>query len=215
MQTVQFQCGNCGGMMGVGHEFLGQQVRCPSCQQVVVAPTASAPESAPSADGNVDDLFLANLETAPIGDPPKPEAQPAPTSTGPTTEALQTSEPAPATEPAAAAPVTTEPVPAPQPVAASESGLAPDSSLPWNDPAARATESDAPVARAQRQAGGGMSWLWLLPLLSYSILTSVILVILYTNLETSKKVVKDLDERIKKQQQELDELRKMRGIVPD
>src|SRR5581483_10580632 len=41
MQTVQFQCGNCHKLMAVSVEHAGRQVRCPHCQQVVVAPTAS------------------------------------------------------------------------------------------------------------------------------------------------------------------------------
>ena len=40
MQTVNFQCGNCNNLMAVGAEYLGQQVRCPHCQAVVVAPAA-------------------------------------------------------------------------------------------------------------------------------------------------------------------------------
>src|SRR3954468_5525969 len=43
MQTVNFQCGHCGNLMGVSVEFLGQQVRCPHCQQVVVAPASAGP----------------------------------------------------------------------------------------------------------------------------------------------------------------------------
>ncbi len=43
MQTVTFQCGHCGKLMGVGTAYLGQQVRCPHCQQVVLAPATSAP----------------------------------------------------------------------------------------------------------------------------------------------------------------------------
>ncbi len=42
MQTVNFQCGHCGKLMAVGVEFLGQQLRCPHCQQVVLAPAANA-----------------------------------------------------------------------------------------------------------------------------------------------------------------------------
>jgi hypothetical protein len=38
METVKFQCGHCRNLMAVGTEFLGKQVRCPHCQQVVVAP---------------------------------------------------------------------------------------------------------------------------------------------------------------------------------
>ncbi len=48
MQTVTFQCGHCHKLMGVSSAFLGQQVRCPHCQQVVVAPaTPPAPSPAP------------------------------------------------------------------------------------------------------------------------------------------------------------------------
>ncbi len=47
MQTVNFQCGHCGKLMAVGVEFLGQQVRCPHCQQVVIAPAVSAPAPFP------------------------------------------------------------------------------------------------------------------------------------------------------------------------
>ena len=47
MQTVQFQCGHCGKLMGVGIDSLGQQVRCPHCQQVVVAPPAAPPPAPP------------------------------------------------------------------------------------------------------------------------------------------------------------------------
>jgi phage FluMu protein Com len=38
MQPVQFQCGHCGKLMAVSSQHLGQQVRCPHCQQVVIAP---------------------------------------------------------------------------------------------------------------------------------------------------------------------------------
>lgn len=47
MQPVQFQCGHCSKIMAVGSEHLGQQVRCPHCQRVVVAPPPAAPESLP------------------------------------------------------------------------------------------------------------------------------------------------------------------------
>jgi hypothetical protein len=43
MQTVNFQCGHCRNLMAVSTDCLGQQVRCPHCQQVVVAPTPAAP----------------------------------------------------------------------------------------------------------------------------------------------------------------------------
>jgi hypothetical protein len=50
MQTVNFQCGHCGKLMAVGVEFLGQQVRCPHCQQVVLAPAANVPAPATAPD---------------------------------------------------------------------------------------------------------------------------------------------------------------------
>jgi len=42
MQTINFQCGHCRNIMGVSAAFLGKQVRCPHCQQVVLAPTQAA-----------------------------------------------------------------------------------------------------------------------------------------------------------------------------
>ena len=45
METVNFQCGHCRQLLAVSKQHLGQQVRCPHCQQVVVAPP---PESAPA-----------------------------------------------------------------------------------------------------------------------------------------------------------------------
>jgi hypothetical protein len=60
MQTVNFQCGHCGKLMGVGSEHLGHQVRCPHCQQVVIAPLPAVQPS-PSAEL-----------------PPPPEAAPPP-----------------------------------------------------------------------------------------------------------------------------------------
>ena len=47
MQTLTFQCGHCNKLMAVGIEYLGQQVRCPHCQQVVIAPSHPAPTSPP------------------------------------------------------------------------------------------------------------------------------------------------------------------------
>jgi hypothetical protein len=43
MQTVNFTCGHCGKLMAVEQHLLGQQVRCPHCQQVVEAPAATPP----------------------------------------------------------------------------------------------------------------------------------------------------------------------------
>ena len=210
MQTVQFQCGHCGKLMGVSHEFLGQQVRCPTCQQIVLAPAGEGSELAPSADGNADELFLANLQTAPIGDPPSPETQPA-AAPEPAPEATAPEAPAPeATAPASASDAIV-PGPALHGVVPGDSG-AHDGSLPWHDPAVRTGGAAEPVARAQRgAAAGGISWLWLLPLFSYSVLATVMLVIVYNSLQTSNATIRDQNTTIEKQRDELKELRKMRG----
>jgi hypothetical protein len=50
MQSVTFKCVQCNNLMAVGAEFLGQQVRCPHCQQVVVAPAAPQMAATPAAD---------------------------------------------------------------------------------------------------------------------------------------------------------------------
>ena len=158
MQTVQFQCGHCRSLMGVELDHLGMQVRCPTCQQVVVAPSSAAPsppEPASSSDREAEDLFLADLKSAPIGDTPKPSSQPALSNTS----SPESSDQAPA-----------------------------DPSLPWNDSSARDTNPSSPVARAKRQAGGGgISWLIVLPILSWAILATVVAVLQYMKLEEFTK----------------------------
>jgi hypothetical protein len=58
METVNFQCGHCGNLMAVGTDHLGQQVRCPHCQQVVVAPPhAPAPAAAAPAPAPAETTF--------------------------------------------------------------------------------------------------------------------------------------------------------------
>lgn len=49
MPAVTFQCGNCKNLLAVEDHLLGQQVRCPHCQQVLVAqgPPALSPTARP------------------------------------------------------------------------------------------------------------------------------------------------------------------------
>ncbi len=54
MQTVTFSCPHCNNLMAVGAELLGQQVRCPTCQQVVVAPN---PDTPPPMQSDMTDQF--------------------------------------------------------------------------------------------------------------------------------------------------------------
>jgi hypothetical protein len=49
MPAITFQCGNCKNLMAVEDHLLGQQVRCPHCQQVVVVPE-STPSTPPSSE---------------------------------------------------------------------------------------------------------------------------------------------------------------------
>ena len=192
MQTVQFQCSHCGNMMGVTLESLGQEVRCPTCEKVVVAPASVEPSPPePSNSDSVENMFLANLESAPIGDPPKENSQP-------------TEEPAPIA-----------PAPAPSIEAAkathTEVSPAPEVSVPWHDAETGASAASEPVARLQRQAAGGISWLWLLPLLSYSILATAVAVKIYFSLQESNQTVKDQNKLLN----ELNEKLKARPKAPN
>src|SRR5262245_25025218 len=69
MQTVNFKCGHCGQVMAVGRDNLGQQVRCPHCQQIVMAPVSDSPAPAPlgpSPFGGLnehEDIFTQKKET--------------------------------------------------------------------------------------------------------------------------------------------------------
>lgn len=68
MQTVNFNCGHCGQLVGVGAEFLGQQVRCPHCQQVIVAP----PPAVPAANPEPPEFMAPPTETESIFGGPEP-----------------------------------------------------------------------------------------------------------------------------------------------
>jgi hypothetical protein len=237
MQTVNFQCGHCRSLMAVGVEYLGKQVRCPHCQNVVLAPPAAAPAPVP----------------APVP-PPAPQPQPEPpppllpTFLLPTPpfepaqdEASIFSPPPPSDDlfgepaeprlelPAASPPLTPPPmipsppviadipnpspdvgapapVPAPDPVpafvapASQPQAEGPESATmilegpapqpitpgPTEDATLMAPEGlpepSAPAPRPQRAPAGGDRW-WLyflvLPLLSYAILATILIVVLF------------------------------------
>jgi hypothetical protein len=79
MQTVNFQCGHCGNLMAVGTDHLGQQVRCPHCQQVVVAPPPAAPAPGPAETTfpptfpqDHEDIFAPPAPTEDLFDSPGP-----------------------------------------------------------------------------------------------------------------------------------------------
>src|SRR4051794_17013317 len=84
METVNFQCGHCGKLMAVTTQMLGRQVRCPHCQQVVLAPAQSpAPRPSLVEDATLsvteehDSIFTPPSEAAEdlFGDAPEPRLE--------------------------------------------------------------------------------------------------------------------------------------------
>src|SRR5271155_5891354 len=87
MQTINFQCGHCRNVMGVGTAYLGKQVRCPHCQQVVLAPAqgpapapaAAAPRPAPGSGSPPKDehesIFGEQVDEDLFGAPPKSKVE--------------------------------------------------------------------------------------------------------------------------------------------
>jgi hypothetical protein len=89
MQTVSFYCPHCKNLMGVGTDLLGQQVQCPSCRAMVIAPETAEPMV--SFDGpklehhesifsehQDEDLFGSakpNIEIPPAAEPPANESR--------------------------------------------------------------------------------------------------------------------------------------------
>jgi phage FluMu protein Com len=91
MQTLTFQCGHCSKLMAVDTGHLGQQVRCPHCQQVVIAPAQPAPTSALPESARQEDPLAAN----PAASSPFVVAEDAPAGAKPETAGLEPpSEPA-------------------------------------------------------------------------------------------------------------------------
>lgn len=68
MENVTFRCGHCNNLMAVSPTDVGQQVRCPHCQQVVIAP---APTPSPQ--------VTEPQSPAPPATPPSPPPAPLPT----------------------------------------------------------------------------------------------------------------------------------------
>jgi hypothetical protein len=169
MATVNFQCGHCHNLMAVGEEFLGQQVRCPHCQQVVLAPAPAPPSPAelpsievPSADE--DDSIFTPPEAANedlFGEPPAPRVELPPDSAVPRLaldDATLPTEPAPpgAPEPGVAMIEPTATYAEPEP--------APGDALPRTDGVpGDAGASTVPQETAAPPAEGGLPLLTIEP----------------------------------------------------
>lgn len=189
METVNFQCGHCGNLMGVGHEFLGQQVRCPHCQQVVLAPPPPAPAPPPAPEGlqpprlNLPDLSepdsifsSSDADDSLFGGSPRPLVELPPVeptaSAAPPVPQVETTEPyAPPETAADGAPPAFAPdplPPLPEPMSPAQEPLA-----PAGEPNLLEQAIPRPVVRAPRQSGGWLIALVIVPLISYSILATI------------------------------------------
>ncbi len=219
MDIINFQCGHCGNLMGVSSDCLGQQVRCPTCSQVVVAPTA--PEPSPVLPAGLGDPEHEDIFTPPEADElfssapaPRLEIPPHPPSANGPAPSL----PAPPTEPPPELP-STDPFPAP----ALETSGPPAHEGFHDDPNAGALGSHAlqeadgagadallaarPSLRRQSQRPSIWPILVLLPLLSYAVLVSVALLLIYQRWQSDK--VKAASE-----QKPLDQLPDVDGDSP-
>src|SRR5262245_46999821 len=184
MQTANFQCGNCGNLMAVGTEFLGQQVRCPHCQQVVVAPPAPAPAPAPSPfqlspSGEHEDIFSPKSDNEDLfGRPETPRLElppdPAPSAGVPA--------PPPGGD-GLAAPLSPAGPPAPEQAAAVANPFAAAAPAGEHRPEVDLGPGLASLTRPPRVPSGGGGWflpLVFLPLLLYAVLATVAAVMLYS-----------------------------------
>ncbi|MFO0928445.1 MAG: hypothetical protein U0736_15695 [Gemmataceae bacterium] len=206
MQTVNFQCGHCSNLMAVSVDYLGQQVRCPHCQQVVLAPANAAPPqpvsppAAPEVEfkglAQSEDIFhqpsdtedaLFGHEEAPKVHMPDPHSAPHLNS-------------APSPVAANGSSAVTDHAPAP----AADSPVAAGGNLPWmtsaasSEPSAPAGEADTPLGgssalgtiRRHREAGKGVDWfvpLVFVPVVVYAVLATAAAGYMYVKMKTAPK----------------------------
>ncbi|MBY0228438.1 MAG: hypothetical protein K2W96_04070 [Gemmataceae bacterium] len=201
MQTLNFQCGHCGGLMAVGTEHVGQQVRCPHCQQVVVAPAATpAPEPSPAPAPAApplelerhDDIFSqqGTFEDALFGqDAPKIDLPIEPGHQGTNVPSHPFEPPPQATQPTPthAPSENGEATAAWQAASLAETHAAPEPQTQVQPPA----EAPVPAVTVPRQAragqGGGMFLpLVILPLFLYALAMTGLSIFLYLRLSTQQ-----------------------------
>jgi DNA-directed RNA polymerase subunit RPC12/RpoP len=203
MQTVNFQCGHCGKLMAVTTQMLGRQVRCPHCQQVVLAP---APTPAPpssvlegatlSVTEEHDSIFTPPAEATEdlFGDAPVPRLElpptqpstfapppvPAPLPEFPVPEPTVTYDGPPATR-AVPVPLVPPTVAGPDaPLSGAWSPAADTSPAPSSEIAPEIPTSTL-VRRRPSQSGGWLMAVLIVPLISYSIATTILLALVYLN----------------------------------
>lgn len=177
MQTVNFQCGHCGNLMAVSVENLGLQVRCPTCQQVVIAPAITpAPAAPPQVTfrelEQSEDIFHTPTEAEDsLFDAPAPLP-------------LELTLP-----PAAPPPAAAETLPIPPASSPLDNGAG---TLPWHAPEPAETPAPLPLAAEspaelvvkRGREGRGINWflpLVVLPLVLYAAAATAVAAFLYTN----------------------------------
>lgn len=213
MQTVNFTCGHCKNLMAVGQEFLGQAVRCPHCQQVVLAP---GPQNSPplgptpgepvfhvpplteqesifsSSEAATDDIFAnapAPRLEMPTDPPPPVEPYPNLDLTAPEerpVSSIPVLEPAPEPTYGLSDPSVTVPTGPVEPGPEMEPTLPTTAS--WMEPAPgdammeSATDASLPSVPPRTYRRKDRGWLvplLIFPLISYAILATIAVIILY------------------------------------
>jgi hypothetical protein len=208
MQTVNFQCGHCNNLMAVTTENLGRQVQCPHCRQIVVAPASADPSPSPPPAFSTDptaepeSIFSPPASEDLFDSPAPPRLESLGSALDQQTLPLEPAVPAPAggettqlyQPPEHAAPTETI-VPGPA-VPNGEATLADhDQTSAWQMPAEQV--SSAPVseplpspaiakAKARGGTGSNVLLLFFIPLLSYSILATVVIALLYYKIQNTK-----------------------------
>ena len=182
MQTVNFPCGHCGKLMAVITEHMGQQVRCPNCQQIVVAPpkppapapfpvlhipSEEAPDSIFALPGQDSDDVLGGQKELPQVEFP-PESPPVPVD--PPTLTFDNAD---LSDSSAETPAGTTPI-VPEDIQPSKEGTT-------VEPEAADLPTFKKPTPPVRRGSGGNPWFMLLvvvPLISYSILATIAIVVL-------------------------------------
>jgi hypothetical protein len=186
MEIINFQCGHCGNLMGVSTECLGTQVRCPTCSQVVVAPAAAPSPTLPASQPGHEheDIFTPPESDDLFSAPAQPRLEIPPPAPSPTVPMLApTRGELPPTNPFPAPALESATVPTPEPFHDDPAG-APGGAGFFDDRAAASLPHESRLTgRRPHQRGSIWPILVLLPLLSYAVLATVLVVILLYQLK--------------------------------
>jgi hypothetical protein len=218
METMNVQCGHCKQLLAVSTAVLGQQVRCPHCKQVILAPAPAPAAVAPAPVGDVpppeflvpippisqmEDIFappeansdalfagpqrgLVEMPPAPGSSPPlaEPSVLPGQMETTLTYHPPDRTEPSPTAvgEPDAAAfSLGTGGATASEPTAATlDQGLL-------------AQSIPKPQIRPPSDKRGWVTALLIVPLISYSVLATIVIILLRINQQPAKNQIHPLE----------------------